>query len=97
MRVVVATWVAKEGQEAEVERILRTVAAESEKEPGCHEFSVYRSLDEPRQYMLHERYRDEEAFQAHRETEHFKTHVLGDAVANERLEQRFAKFFETLD
>ena len=97
MYVVVATWVAREGQEQEIERILRTISAATEaNEPGCLEFTVYRSNSDARHYMLYERYDDEQAFQAHRETEHFKTHVLGDAVANDRLEQRFAKFFEQL-
>lgn len=97
MHVVVATWVAKEGEEGEVERILRTMAQLTADEPGCIEFTVYRSLSEPRHYMLFERYRDEASFLAHRETEHFKQHVLGDAVANERLEDRFARFYEALE
>jgi quinol monooxygenase YgiN len=97
MYVVVATWVAREGQEAEVERILRTMAKLTEQEPGCYEFIVHRSLSDPRHYILYERYENEAALEAHRETDHFKTHVLGDAVANDRLEQRFAKFFEPLD
>ena len=45
--------------------------------------------------MLYEVYDDEAAFQAHRESEHFKTHVVGDAV--NRLEERSAKFYESLD
>ena len=47
--------------------------------------------------MLYEIYDDEAAFQAHRESEHFRKYVLEDAVANDRLEQRFAKFYEPLD
>ena len=97
MHIVVATWVAKEGEEEAVERILRTISAESEKEPACHEFTVYRSKSDPRHYMLYERYDDEAAFQAHRESEHFKRYVIDDVLANERLEQRFAKFYESLD
>jgi (4S)-4-hydroxy-5-phosphonooxypentane-2,3-dione isomerase len=96
VHVVVATWVARRGQEADVERILTQMSERSAREPGCIEFTVYRSLSDERHYMLFERYEDEAAFQAHRHTEHFKTHVLGDAVANDRLEQRFAKIFEEL-
>jgi quinol monooxygenase YgiN len=47
--------------------------------------------------VLYEIYDDEAAFQAHRESEHFKKYVLDDAVANGRLEQRVAKFYEPLD
>ena len=35
-------------------------------------FTVLRSRDEPRTFVLYERYDDEAAFQAHRESEHFK-------------------------
>jgi quinol monooxygenase YgiN len=43
----------------------------SRAEPGCLEFSVYREIDDPRAFLLYERYTHEEAFQAHRRTPHF--------------------------
>ena len=94
---VIATWVAKDGEEEHVARILRENAAASEAEPGCREFKVYREKDQPRTFVLYEVYDDEAAFQAHRDSEHFKKYVTDDAVANGRLEQRFAKFYEPLD
>jgi len=94
---VIATWVAKEGEVENVARILRVNAEASEAEPGCREFKVYREKGEPRTFVLYEVYDDEAAFEAHRESEHFKRYVLEDAVANGRLEQRFAKFYEPLD
>jgi quinol monooxygenase YgiN len=93
---VIATWVAREGEEDTVARILRENAVASEAEPGCREFKVYRQRDQPRTFLLYEIYEDEAAFQAHRESDHFKRYVLDDAVANGRLEQRFAKFYEPL-
>jgi quinol monooxygenase YgiN len=96
--VVVATWVAKEGEEEAVEDLLRRISAETEaNETGCREFTVYRSKSDARHYLLYERYDDEAAFQAHRQSTHFQKYVLDDAVANERLEERYAKFYETLD
>lgn len=86
MYVVIARWVAREGEEADVERVLKTMAPLSREEPGCQEFTVLRSNDEPRTYLLYEVYDDEASFLAHRETEHFKKHVLGDGIA--RLEAR---------
>ena len=55
-----------------------------EAEPGCREFKVYREKDQPRTFVLYEIYEDETAFQAHRESDHFKRYVLDDAVANGR-------------
>jgi quinol monooxygenase YgiN len=95
--VVIATWVAREGEEEAVEGLLRRISAETEaNEPGCREFTVYRSKSDSRHYLLYERYDDEIAFQAHRESDHFRKYVLDDAVANNRLEDRYAKFFEAL-
>jgi autoinducer 2-degrading protein len=95
--VVIATWVADEGEEENVARILRENSVATNAEPGCREFTVYREKDAPRTFVLYEVYDDEAAFQAHRESEHFKRYVTDDAVANNRLEQRFAKFYEPLD
>jgi quinol monooxygenase YgiN len=97
MKVVVAKWVAREGEEETVEQILRENAAATRLEPGCRQFQVSRSTDEPRTYVLYEEYDDEDAFQAHRTSDHFKRYVLDDAVANNRLEGRSATFYESLD
>lgn len=86
--VVIARWVAREGQEETVERILSENALASKEEPGCLEFTVLRDVAGARSFVLYEIYENEAAFQAHRESEHFKKYVLDDAVANDRLESR---------
>lgn len=95
MYVVAATWRAKEGEEAAVIGILRTMVKLTNQEPGCQMFAAHQSREDPRTFLLYERFDDEHAFQAHRESEHFKRHVLGDAV--DRLEERYAKFYDILD
>jgi len=40
-------------------------------EPGCLRFDVVRDADDPQHYLFYEVYRDEDAFKAHRATEHF--------------------------
>jgi quinol monooxygenase YgiN len=72
MLIVVARYVVTEGHESTVARLLRKSAEASRAEPGCLEFSVYREIDDPRAFLLYERYTSEEAFQAHRRTPHFK-------------------------
>ena len=71
MLTVVARYVVTEGHEATVAELLRENAGASRAEPGCLEFSVYQAIDEPRAFLLYERYTDENAFQAHRRTDHF--------------------------
>jgi quinol monooxygenase YgiN len=91
---VLATWRAREGEEDACRAILETMTPLTRAEPGCRDYVALAQKDDPRTFVLYEVYDDEAAFQAHRETEHFKTHVLGDAV--NRLEERFAKFYEPL-
>jgi (4S)-4-hydroxy-5-phosphonooxypentane-2,3-dione isomerase len=52
-------------------------------EPGCRRFDVVRSDADPYHYVLYEVYDDESAFQAHRETPHFR---LWRAAAAECLQ-----------
>ena len=85
---VIATWIARAGEEDNVARLLAVNAEATRTEPGCQEFTVLRQKDDPRTFLLYEVYDDEASFLAHRETEHFKRYVLEDAVANDRLESR---------
>ncbi len=91
---VVATWIAKPGEEDACRDILKLMTPLTRAEPGCREYVALAQKDDPRTFVLYEVYDDEAAFQAHRESDHFKVHVTGDAV--NRLEERFAKFYESL-
>jgi quinol monooxygenase YgiN len=95
MYVVIATWRAREGEEAACRDILRTMTPLTRAEPGCRMYVAHQSRDDPRTFVLYEQYDDEAALEAHRATDHFRTHVLGDAV--NRLEERFARFYEILE
>jgi quinol monooxygenase YgiN len=93
--VVAAYWRAQEGEDEYIADLLARNAALSRAEPGCLMFVGHRSVEDPRNFFLYEQYRDEAAFKAHTETEHFKSLVLGDAVP--RLESRERTFYEPLD
>jgi quinol monooxygenase YgiN len=86
MLIVVARYVVKEGREDSVVRLMRSNAEASRQEPDCLEFSVYQDIDDPRRILLYERYTDEEAFQAHRRTPHFRD--LVEAQVAPLLEER---------
>lgn len=72
MLTVVARYLVAEGCDAEVARLLEENAVASRVERGCLEFAIYRKTDDPRAFLLYERYTDEDAFQVHRRTEHFR-------------------------
>jgi quinol monooxygenase YgiN len=80
MLVVVARYVVTSGHESTVADLLRQNAAASESEPGCLEFTVHRHIDDPRAILLYERYVDEAAFQAHRESPHFVDIIQAQVV-----------------
>src|SRR4029450_14073454 len=86
MLTVVSGYVVKEGREASLVRLLRSNAEASRQEPDCLEFSVYQDVDDPRRSLLYERYTDEEAFEAHRRTPHFRD--LVEAQVAPLLEER---------
>jgi quinol monooxygenase YgiN len=92
---VIATWRARDGEVEACRAILQLMTPLTRAEPGCRTYVVHQSLEDAREFVIYEQYDDEAALQAHRESEHFKMHVLGDAV--HRLEERYARFYESLD
>jgi len=63
----------QEGKEEQaVAQIERMCAAVGANEPGALAYVFHRAQDDPRQLVLYESYRDDEAFQAHMQTDHMK-------------------------
>jgi quinol monooxygenase YgiN len=77
---VAVTWVAKEGQEERVRQLLDEITPLVRAEPGCLMYIAHRSPEDPRTFFLYEQYRDEAAWLAHRETEHFRELVRDEVV-----------------
>jgi (4S)-4-hydroxy-5-phosphonooxypentane-2,3-dione isomerase len=50
-------------------------AADSRKEPGCRQFDVLVDPKDATKVLLYEVYADENAFDAHQQTAHFKKYV----------------------
>ncbi|MGQ4512952.1 antibiotic biosynthesis monooxygenase [Streptomyces sp. DW26H14] len=72
MFVVIVSFRAREEFLDEVCREIARNADASAAEPGCLSFTVLRDQEDPRSFVLYERYRDERAFaEAHRATPHF--------------------------
>lgn len=59
----------------DVRRLLAQHARMSEAEPGCQCFLVHQSIDEPTRFALYEVYDDLEAFEAHRNSDHFRLNI----------------------
>jgi quinol monooxygenase YgiN len=92
MNVLVARYHVRAGDGDEVEAALKEMAAlVKEQEPDCVLYEVNRSQDDPDEFLLYERYRDDAALAAHRETSHFKTIVEGRILP--LLERRERTFY----
>ncbi len=81
MTVVLAvTWVAKDGESDAVAGLLRELMPLSRAESGCLQYDAHRDLDDPNTFFLFERYVDQEAFEAHGASSHFRELVLEQAL-----------------
>ena len=76
MYVIVARWYAHEGKDDEVAEVLRTAIPNSRSEPGCRLFMANRCVDDPRRFVMYEQFDDRAAFDAHLQTDSFKTNVV---------------------
>jgi len=92
---VAVTWVAKEDEDEAVRALLEEIAPLVRQEPGCLMYIAHRSPEDPRTFFLYEQYVDEDAYLAHRETEHFHELVMGEAVP--RLANIERAVYQTLE
>lgn len=92
---VAVTWLAKPGAEDRIAELIQVIAPLSRAEPGCLFYQAHRSLDDPRVFFIYEQYTDEDAFQAHRESEHFQRWVQIEALP--LLDSRERAFYSTIE
>lgn len=77
---VVARWQPLDGKLGEVLAALAAMRPQTLAEPGCLGYEVYRGVDGPYQLLLLEHYRDQAALEAHRQSEHYQSLVIGRAL-----------------
>jgi quinol monooxygenase YgiN len=77
--VVIARLTATLGEEDAVLAALPRLIAASQSEPGTLTFEGYRSLSDPRQYLLFERYTSRNAFNEHLAAPHYRE-IAGDQI-----------------
>ena len=72
MIVVAAMIKAAEGKGDELEQAFSQLAAKVIKDPGTITYAINRSINDPTQFFIYEKYEDEDALKYHGGTEHFK-------------------------
>jgi quinol monooxygenase YgiN len=91
--VVTAFWQAQPSEVEAVAGIVREFLPQAQREPGVQAFQIHQSLTEPEKFFFYEVFKDEAAFAAHQQTDHFKRLIVGQAVPKlakrERTQHRF--------
>ena len=75
---------------AEVRSILQNLGAASRQEPGCANYITHFVDNDPTTVVIYEQYRDADALEAHRQSQHFEqyaTNGLYRKVRERSLEQ----------
>lgn len=91
--VVTAFWEAKPEEVEALLAIIGKFLPQAQREPGVKAFQIHQSLTEPTKFFFYEVFKDETAFAAHQQSEHFKTLIVGQAVPKlarrERSQHKF--------
>jgi quinol monooxygenase YgiN len=85
---LIVKWVANPESQEDIADILRTMTELVRQEPGCLSYEVFRSTEDPQEFMLVEVYKDQDAVTAHGQTDYFKTYVLERALPVLKSRQR---------
>jgi quinol monooxygenase YgiN len=88
---VIARYRTQPGAGHTVAAVLAKHVAATRAEEGCLEFMACRSRENRDEFVLYEKYVDEDAFEAHRTTPHFAAYIQGEVIPLliERIWQRY--------
>lgn len=91
MIVLKVDMVVKPGTEEKCREYIRILQEHSRKEPGCLMYVGHQSIEDPRRFMFYEQYRDQAAFDAHRNAPYFKQYVNGglDPIMEHRTRELY--------
>lgn len=62
---------------AEIAEILRALTLASRQEPGCVSYIPHSVYGDPDTIVIYEQYKNQEALEAHQQSEHFKRYAVG--------------------
>jgi quinol monooxygenase YgiN len=93
--VLVAKMTAREGEEERAAQLIPRLVEASAAEPGNVHYIAHRDPENPRVFLIYEQYADKAAFEAHGQTDHFKSIGAGELFP--LMEARERAFYETLD
>lgn len=69
---VIATLIAKPGQQAALETLLRGLLEPTRREDGCEQYDLHQDQQHPETFYMLERWRDDAALAAHDQSAHIQ-------------------------
>ena len=93
--VVAATWKAKPGEEERIREVIRLMTPLSRNEPGNLFYQAQVSSRDHAKFFLYEQYANAQAYEDHKASAYFQTHVFGYAIRY--LESREVGTYETIE
>ena len=83
---LIVKWKIRETETAEILKLLPALAEKTRNEKGNILYVVYQSESNPNELILHERYVDANAVEAHKNSEHYREIVVNSILPH--LEER---------
>jgi quinol monooxygenase YgiN len=79
---IIAKWKIRESERNRILALLSELAEKTRAEEGNILYAVYQSETDPNVIILHERYRDNAAADAHRQSAHYQRIVVNEIIPN---------------
>lgn len=77
---LIVLWKIREEELANVMRLLPELVEKTKGEAGNLHYAIYQSADSRTEIILHERYKDEAALNAHKDSAHYQQIVVGQII-----------------
>jgi len=89
---VIATLIAKPGQQDTLEQLLRGLLEPTRAEAGCQQYDLHQDLQHPETFYMLERWNDDAALDAHDQSAHIQNFRTQAADVIEHFELKRLKF-----
>ena len=89
---VIATLIAKPGQHATLEPLLRDLLEPTRREAGCEQYDLHQDLQHPETFYMLERWSDDAALANHDQSDHIQNFRAKAADVLEHFELKRLKF-----
>jgi quinol monooxygenase YgiN len=79
-RELIVKWRIKESETSRILKMLPELAEQTKKEEGNLCYMIYQSESNPNELILQERYKDQNAVEAHKNSEHYQRIVVKEII-----------------